>query len=191
MGEMRREVRGIRATQTKMEWDVLRAANREKREHEKALEDEIREARAREAADMKAHLEEQNMLRKARDLAESKENQLFKRACKARTREEESRLAEEAYAKTLEYSAWKTSQAKAASDQAKAMMLDRARNILEIKESKRNQALQGQAKIDAEREAEKIGEMAQAENELLREKERLLADLEYMHGCQNMQQAPS
>jgi len=75
------------------------------------------------------------------------------------------RLAEEAHAKTSEYSAWRSSQAKAASHSARAIMLDRARNILEVKESKRNQALQRQARM---------------EKELAREKEKLLADLQYM-----------
>jgi len=167
-----------------MGWDIKRAELQHKAEEAKATEDDIREWRAKEAEDMKALVEEKERDFRTTVLMESKEFQEFKRERKALEREEDLRVIDEEYDKNIENAAWRAD-LKAAMEKDKALLKERAEDLNEIKDIKNLQKLQDQAAVEEERQSEKITEMLRMERELAKEKERLLASLEFTRSCQN------
>merc|ERR1712137_729165 len=178
-------VREIRSMEAKMKWDIKRAELQHKAEEAKATEDDFREWRAKEAEDMKALVEEKERDFRATVLMESKEFQEFKRERKALEREEDLRVIDEEYDKNIENAAWRADLMKAAIEKDKALLKERAEDLNEIKDIKNLQKMQDQAAIEEQRQSEKISEMLRMERELAKEKERLLASLEFTRSCQS------
>jgi len=183
--ETKKEVREIRSMEAKMKWDLKRSELQRKAEEAKATEDDIREWRAKDAEDMKALVEEKERDFRTTVLMESKEFQEFKRERKALEREEDLRVIDEEYDKNIENAAWRADLMKAAMEKDKALLKERAEDLNEIKDIKNLQKLQDQAAVEEERQSEKITEMLRMERELAKEKERLLASLEFTRSCQN------
>lgn len=183
--ETKKEVREIRSMEAKMKWDLKRSELQRKADEAKATEDDIREWRAKDAEDMKAFVEEKERDFRNTVLMESKEFQEFKRERKALEREEDLRVIDEEYDKNIENAAWRADLMKAAMEKDKALLKERAEDLNEIKDIKNLQKLQDQAVVEEERQSEKITEMLRMERELAKEKERLLASLEFTRSCQN------
>lgn len=183
--ETKKEVREIRSMEAKMKWDLKRSELQRTADEAKATEDDIREWRAKDAEDMKALVEEKERDFRTTVLMESKEFQEFKRERKALEREEDLRVIDEEYDKNIENAAWRADLMKAAMEKDKALLKERAEDLNEIKDIKNLQKLQDQAIVEEERQSEKITEMLRMERELAKEKERLLASLEFTRSCQN------
>jgi len=177
--EAKKEVREIRSKGGKTKIDLERDEKRKRKDAEKMREEDVRELRARDAEEMKQVMEERARKFQATYLQESKEFQEFKRDYKIRAKEENIKTFEEEYAKDLDYSAWRNCQAQALVKENQILLMERAKDINEIKEIKEEQILQDKKMVENDRYLDNLSEMARIEQELAKEKEMLMTNLQF------------
>merc|ERR1712137_694629 len=181
--EAKKEVRGIRSKGAKMKIDLERDEKRKRTDTEKMREEDVRELRARDAEEMKQVMEERARKCQAAYLRESKEFQEFKRACKVRAKEEEIKTFEEEYAKDLDHSSWRICRVQALVEENKMLLMERANDVSEIKKIKEEQMFQYKMMAENNRHLANMSEMTRIEQELVKEKEMLLANLQFTAAC--------
>lgn len=181
--EAKKEVREIHSMEGKMKIDLERDEKRERMASDKMMEEDVREGRARDAEEMKQVMEWRAREFQTRYLQESKEFQEFKRECKVRGNGEDLKTFEEEYAKDLDNSSWRICRAQALVEENKMLLMERANDVNEIKEIKQEQMFQYKMMVENDRHLANMSEMTRIEQELGKEKEMLLGNLQFAEAC--------
>lgn len=181
--DSKKEVLEIRAEEARARWDLHRDETRGRVLDEHAEETEIREWRRKQSHEMKTHLEEKNHDALVHALLESKHLQEFRREQRVLQKKEDRKAIEEQRTQDMEDTAWMAVLTKTAVEKHKLLLYERAKDLTEARDAKRQQSLENQMVSEEERQTQRVNEMLQMELELAEEKERVLASLDCMKSC--------
>lgn len=90
---------------------------------------------------------------------------------------------EEEYAKDLDNASWRICRAQALVEENKMLLMERANDVNEIKEIKQEQMFQYKMMVENDRHLANMSEMTRIEQELVKEKEMLLGNLQFAEAC--------
>jgi len=181
--EKKKEVREIRAIESKMKWNMQREERKDTVHQAKAVEEDIRDWRWHQSDEMKAYVEEKALQTKLGDLQESKEFQEFKREIKALEKEEDQQYITEMYLQDVENASWRTELAHIVGQRDKEIIADRREDVQHFKDFKLDQRLQEKVEEEEHRAIEQSLEMANLTRQLEKEKEQLLQSLQFTRQC--------
>lgn len=181
--ETRKEVREIRAIESKMRWDMQREEKLDVMLEQKANEDEVRDWRWQQSDEMKAYIAEKEAATRATELQESKTYQEFKREHKLTEKEREQQYIHEMYLQDVENASWRAELSKAMYEKEKEIVADRLSDVQHLRDYKADHKLMEKAQEEEERAIEQNLEMASLAQQLAKEKEELLQSLQYARQC--------
>jgi len=140
--------------------------------------------RWKQSDEMKEFVDAKEHEQKIEDLEESKDFQEFKREVKLVAKEEEKRLISEEYLEDVDAAAWRMELAQALHEREKDFVAEKFDSLQEVKEIEVNQRLQEKVEKEEDRTIEQNLEMQNIAKQLQKEKEELLASLQYCRSRQ-------
>ncbi|CAJ1410398.1 unnamed protein product [Effrenium voratum] len=170
--ETKKEVREIRAVESKTRWQMSREERRDKLAETIASQSELREWRWKQAEGMKSVAVQKAQEAKAVELKESKEFVEFKREIKSRSKEEDLNYHQEVYEDHKKESSWNVEKAQEIFKQEQALVREKVENVVHLREEKRQQVEQQKAEGTQERELQEHLEVAHLAKQLAAEKDR-------------------
>eukprot|EP00434_Breviolum_minutum_P027344 symbB.v1.2.024178.t1/scaffold2268.1/size83883/2 len=183
IAETKKEVREIRAVESKTKWQVTREERKDKLAQTIATQSELREWRWKQAEGMKALAMQRAQEAKMVDLKESKDYLEFKREAKLRSKEEEIHLQSEVYHDRKKDSAWNVAKAQEAVEQEQALVREKVDDVVHLREEKKHRVEQDKVTAAQERALQEHGDLAHLARQLAAEKERLLENLQFSRSC--------
>eukprot|EP00811_Abedinium_folium_P004897 NODE_1450_length_2473_cov_3.281756.p1 GENE.NODE_1450_length_2473_cov_3.281756~~NODE_1450_length_2473_cov_3.281756.p1 ORF type:complete len:615 (-),score=163.46 NODE_1450_length_2473_cov_3.281756:485-2329(-) len=186
--ETRKEVREIRAIEAQIRFRLQREEKKATDDHEKCVVVEIRDWRTKESNGMKQYVEQRQQEIHAVELTDSRAFQEFKRDYKLQAKEEDIRYNKEMYMEDLEEAQWRNELTVHALAKEQQLLHEHAEDISDLKDIKHGQLAQEKADLEEARILEKITEMENVERELAKEREKMMASLDFVRKCQ--QQPP-
>jgi len=183
IAETKKEVREIRAVESKTKWQVNREERKDKLAQTIATQSELREWRWKQAEGMKALAVQRAQEAKVNDLQESKDFLKFKREAKLRTKEEELQLQTEVYHDRKKDSAWNVARAQEAVEQEQALVREKVDHVQHLREEKKQRVEQEKVSTAQERALQEHLDVAHLARQLAAEKERLLENLQFSRSC--------
>jgi len=183
IAETKKEVREIRAVESKTKWQVTREERKDKLAQTIATQSELREWRWKQAEGMKALAMQRAQEAKMVDLKESKDYLEFKREAKLRSKEEEIHLQSEVYHDRKKDSAWNVAKAQEAVEQEQALVREKVDDVVHLREEKKQRVEQDKVTAAQERALQEHLDVAHLARQLAAEKERLLENLQFSRSC--------
>eukprot|EP00435_Cladocopium_sp_Y103_P005240 s885_g1.t1 len=195
IAETKKEVREIRAVESKTKWQVNREERKDKLAQTIATQSELREWRWKQAEGMKALAVQRVQEARVNDLQElvgggknstlqeSKDFLKFKREAKLRTKEEELQLQTEVYHDRKKDSAWNVARAQEAVEQEQALVREKVDHVQQLREEKKQRVEKEKVTAAQERALQEHLDVAHLARQLAAEKERLLENLQFSRSC--------
>eukprot|EP00927_Polykrikos_kofoidii_P021903 TRINITY_DN20606_c0_g1_i1.p1 TRINITY_DN20606_c0_g1~~TRINITY_DN20606_c0_g1_i1.p1 ORF type:complete len:534 (+),score=125.17 TRINITY_DN20606_c0_g1_i1:177-1604(+) len=185
--EKRKEIRQLRAEESAMKWDLVRAEKKAQAASEKAEQDDVMEWRWRQSEVSKQAAEERRRAQRESELRDSKDLHEFKRQTKVAAKKKEQEENEAAYVRSQADAAWNVAVAKVAWEQRKERVAERFADVQERKELEAQKRACDQEEQEAERQWEEKEEMAEEARRLEEERAELLSSLTHLRSkCDSM-----
>lgn len=182
--ETKKEVREIKAIESQLKWNMSKEEKKERQLEAKASVEEERDWRWRKSDEMKALAAEKAQEAKLTELKESKAFQEFKRETKKVEKVEVKKQIQQEYIQDRENAQWRAELVKEDHERSKLLVTNRVENYLEFREIRNLQKEQERIEADENRAIEQTLEMAAIAQEIAKEKEDLLRELEYSRAAQ-------
>jgi len=182
--ETKKEVREIKAIESQLKWNMTKEEKKERHLEARTSVEEERDWRWRKSDEMKALAADRAQEAKLKDLKESKAFQEFKRETKAVAKGDEKRHIQQEYVQDRENAQWRAELVKEDHERSKMLVTNRVENYLEFREIRNLQKEQERFEADENRAIEQTLEMAAIAQEIAKEKEDLLRELEYSRAAQ-------